>query len=187
MRIISGRFKNKKLYFPKNLNTRPLKDNVRENIFNILKHSTKIDTKIKNSHVMDLYAGIGSFGLECLSRDASEIVFVENNSDALIDLKKNIKNLKVENQSTVFSEDIFDFFKKTDAKKKFDIIFLDPPYSSKGYMKIINFIKKKEIVNKKHILVIHREKDSEKFLDNQLNIIENRIYGRSQIFFGQLF
>ena len=54
-------------------------------------------------------------------------------------------------------------------------------------MKIINFIKKKEIVNKKHILVIHREKDSEKFLDNQLIIIVIRIYGRSQIFFGQLF
>ena len=49
MRIISGKFKNKKLYFPKNLKTRPLKDSVRENIFNILEHSNNIEIKIKNS------------------------------------------------------------------------------------------------------------------------------------------
>jgi len=66
MRIISGKFKNKKLYFPKNLKTRPLKDSVKENIFNILNHSNNINIEIKNSNVIDLYAGTGSFGLECL-------------------------------------------------------------------------------------------------------------------------
>ena len=81
MRIISGRFKNKKLYFPKNLNTRPLRDSVRENIFNIIEHSKKIEVKIKNSNILDLYAGSGSFGIECLSRGASIMTFVENNSN----------------------------------------------------------------------------------------------------------
>ena len=92
MRIISGRFKNKKLYFPKNLNTRPLRDSVRENIFNIIEHSKKIEVKIKNSNILDLYAGSGSFGIECLSRGASIMTFVENNSNTLLDLKKNIRN-----------------------------------------------------------------------------------------------
>ena len=68
MRIISGKFKNKKLFFPKNLQTRPLKNSVRENIFNIIEHSNKINTSFKNSNVLDLYAGSGSFGLESLSR-----------------------------------------------------------------------------------------------------------------------
>ncbi len=90
MRIISGSFKNKKLNFPKNFKTRPLKDGVKENIFNIIEHSNKIDVKIKNSQVLDLYAGIGSFGLECVSRGAKKISFVENDKDALTNLKKKI-------------------------------------------------------------------------------------------------
>ena len=88
MRIISGKFKNRKLHFPKNLKTRPLKDSVRENIFNILKHSNKIEIQIKNSSIVDLYAGTGSFGLECLSREASNVFFVENDKEALENLKK---------------------------------------------------------------------------------------------------
>ena len=66
MRIIRGRLKNKKLNFPINFKTRPLKDRVRENIFNILEHSTSFGTDIKNSFVLDLYAGIGSFGIESI-------------------------------------------------------------------------------------------------------------------------
>ena len=75
MRIISGKFKNKKLHFPNNLKTRPLKDSVKENIFNILNHSNNINIEIKNSNVIDLYAGTGSFGLECLSRGTSRVFF----------------------------------------------------------------------------------------------------------------
>ena len=188
MRIISGKFKNKKIYFPKNLNTRPLRDIVRENIFNIIEHSKKIKVKIKNSNILDLYAGSGSFGLECLSRGASEITFVENNSNTLLDLKKNIINLKIEKQSHIFSEDVFDFCKKKNkVKKKYSIVFLDPPYDDYKYNEILNLVKKNDILNLKHICIFHREKNSEKFSNNKINIIENRIYGRSQIFFAELF
>ena len=93
MRIIGGKLKNKKLHFPENLKTRPLKDSVRESIFNILSHSNNVDIDIKNSEVLDLYAGTGSFGLECISGDASEVIFVENEQDALINLKKILKIL----------------------------------------------------------------------------------------------
>ena len=58
MRIIGGKFKNKKLFFPKNLKTRPLKDSVRENIFNILNHSNSIDINIKESNILDLFSGL---------------------------------------------------------------------------------------------------------------------------------
>ena len=98
MRIISGNFKNKKLFFPKNFKTRPLKDSVRENLFNILEHSNDFEIKIKNSYVMDLYAGAGSFGFECLSREASQVYFVEKDPDALINLKKILKILKFKNK-----------------------------------------------------------------------------------------
>ena len=62
MRIISGFLKGKKINFFKNQTTRPLKDSVKENIFNILKHSKLIKVEIENSNVLDLYSGIGSFG-----------------------------------------------------------------------------------------------------------------------------
>jgi len=187
MRIISGKFRNKKLYFPKNLKTRPLKDSVRENIFNILEHSNNIEIKIKNSSVLDLYAGVGSFGLECLSREASQTFFVENDEDALINLKKNVKDLKVENQTTVYFMNVLKFIQNSNLKRKIDLIFLDPPYKNNDYMEVIKIIKEKDILNKKHIIVLHREKDSSDSLTKNLDITENRIYGRSEIFFLKLF
>ena len=77
--IISGFLKKKKINYLKNFKTRPLKDSVKENIFNILIHSKKINIKIENSKVLDLYSGVGSFGIECISRGAKMVTFVENN------------------------------------------------------------------------------------------------------------
>ena len=67
MRIISGELKGKKLSEPLDKSTRPLKDMVRESIFNILDHSNKVSAKIHNAKVLDLFSGTGSFGIECLS------------------------------------------------------------------------------------------------------------------------
>ena len=84
MRIVGGKFKGKKIFYIKSNITRPLKDSVKENIFNILNHSNEINIKIENSYVLDLYSGIGSFGLECISRGSKEVTFVEKS--------KSIKN-----------------------------------------------------------------------------------------------
>ena len=73
MRIIAGRLKGKTIIFLKSLNTRPLKDSVKENIFNIISHSNLIDVKLNNSKILDLYSGIGSFGLEAISRGANKV------------------------------------------------------------------------------------------------------------------
>ena len=63
MRIISGIFKGKKLYQPKDAFTRPLKDLTKESLFNIIVHSNKFNGKIKDANILDLFSGIGSFGL----------------------------------------------------------------------------------------------------------------------------
>ena len=131
MRIISGRFKNKKLYFPENLKTRPLKDSVRENIFNIIYHSNKVDIDIRKSYVLDLYAGCGSFGLECISREASKVIFVENDNENIKNLKKNIKSLNSENKTALYAQDVSKILNSLNLeteKDKINIIFLDPPY-----------------------------------------------------------
>ena len=68
MRIISGIFKGKKILEPKDNKTRPLKDMVKESIFNIINHSNKFNIELNNAKILDLFSGVGSFGLECLSR-----------------------------------------------------------------------------------------------------------------------
>lgn len=187
MRIIRGRLKNKKLNFPINLKTRPLKDRVRENIFNIIEHSNKIDVRVKNSQILDLYAGVGSFGLECISRGAKKIFFVENDKDALINLKTNVGLLKVEQQTEIFSINIINFFKNLKSLDKFDIVFLDPPYKNNHFYNFLEILDKKKILNKRHVVLLHRDKNSNKDDVKKFNVVENKIYGRSEIFFLKLF
>tara|TARA_B100001029_G_C15024163_1_gene432500 strand:+ start:528 stop:1097 length:570 start_codon:yes stop_codon:yes gene_type:complete len=188
MRIISGKFKKQNIFFPKNTKTRPLKDSVRENIFNILEHSRKFNIQIKNSNVLDLYSGSGSFGFEALSRFASKISFVENDIDAIQNLKKNIKNFKLKNYETsLYEQDVFDFFEDLTLNMKFDIIFIDPPYAEDKFLNLIKIIYKKQILSKNHIIILHREKKSfENFDLEELSILENKVYGRSLIIFFKL-
>ena len=95
MRVISGIFKGKKILQPKDHVTRPLKDLTKESIFNLIKHSKLINIKLENSSILDLFSGVGSFGLECFSRGASLVTFFENYEDVLSVLKKNIDSLKI--------------------------------------------------------------------------------------------
>jgi 16S rRNA (guanine966-N2)-methyltransferase len=83
MRIISGNFKGKSILEPKDQETRPLKDLTKESIFNIILHSNKFDVQIENSSVLDLFSGVGSFGLECMSRGSAHITFIENYKNVL--------------------------------------------------------------------------------------------------------
>ena len=132
MRIIGGNFKGKKILEPKDKETRPLKDLTKESIFNIINHSKKFKIKLENSKVLDLFSGVGSFGIECLSRGVKEVIFVENYSVVLPILKKNLSNLKSINNYQIIEKDIY---KNSDLfllNKKFDIIFLDPPYKDKN-------------------------------------------------------
>ena len=88
MRIIGGYYRGKKIILPIDKKTRPLRDIVKESIFNLIEHSKKIDIKIKDSYVLDLFAGSGSFGIECISRGARKVTFIENYSKILNILKK---------------------------------------------------------------------------------------------------
>ena len=91
MRIIAGNLRGSSLHITKNKNTRPLKDLARESIFNLLTHSNKVVSKLEKSSILDLYAGTGSFGLECLSRQSKYVCFVEKDKSALQVLEKNIE------------------------------------------------------------------------------------------------
>ena len=99
MRIIAGKLKGTTLYMTKDKKTRPLKDLTRESIFNLLSHSNKISLQLKESNILDLYAGTGSFGLECLSRQAKNVCFIENENSAFEILEKNIEKMKIKKKN----------------------------------------------------------------------------------------
>ena len=184
MRIISGKHKGKSIDFRKNNITRPLKDSVRENIFNILVHSNEIRINLLKSNVLDLYSGIGSFGLECISRGAKKVTFVEENIDSLNILKKNLLMLAIEKYTNVIEKKI-ELFLEESKNIKFNIFFLDPPFADENYFFNLELIKNRKIFEEDHIVIIHREKRSKENFGNILHIIETKQYGRSKIFFGK--
>ena len=183
MRIISGSFKGKNLNYLKNFTTRPLKDIVKENIFNIINHSNLIKIEMKNSSVLDSYSGIGSFGLECISRGAKKVSFVEENKEATKILEKNIIQLSVMNKSKVYRGKMENYF-DTNKKEKFNLIFFDPPFADNKFIKNLNLIKKNLMFHPNHLIIIHREKNAKDNLNDFINIIIEKKYGRSKIFFG---
>lgn len=184
MRIISGSLKGRKIQLLKNSLTRPLKDSVKENIFNILEHSNSIKINIKNSNVLDLYSGVGSFGLEAISRGASKATFIERDVSAFRVLSKNISKLSITNKAIILNDNIENFLNKK-LVEKFHIFFLDPPFIDFEFLKNLELIKKNKLYEKNHIVIIHREKRTNDSYSNILNIIDKKKYGRSKIIFGK--
>ena len=183
MRIISGLYKGKKILEPKDKQTRPLKDLTKESIFNIINHSNKFKINVSNAIVLDLFSGVGSFGLECLSRGVNEVIFVENYLGVLPILKKNLSNLKTIENYSIIEEDVFNENFLSNLKKSFDIIFLDPPYKMKNISELLNKIRIFKLLNNNGIIILHRHKDEEENLPINFKIVENKKYGISKIMF----
>ena len=185
MRIIGGKNKGRKINLPIDKKTRPLRDIVKEAIFNLIENSNKFNIKIKNSIILDLFSGSGSFGLECFSRGAKSITFLENYEIALKILKKNIFNINANDYCKIIEIDCFNYFKNINKfSNKFDIIFLDPPYDEKKINELIDKIKEEKILKDNGIIIIHRHKKDEIIISSKLNILDSRMHGISKIIFG---
>ena len=156
MRIISGTFRGKKILEPKDIRTRPLKDLTKESIFNIINHSKKFKINLGNSNILDLFSGVGSFGIECLSRGVKFVIFVENYNKVLPILKKNLDNLKTVKNYEILKKDINNKNTLLTLNKKFDIIFLDPPYKDKNLISIFSIIDEGNILSENGLIILHR-------------------------------
>ncbi len=125
--IIAGKYRGRKLFDMKDIHVRPTQAKVRKSVFQILEPFTDLE-------VLDLFAGVGTLGLEALSRGASSVVFVEKNRRAVNVLEKNC-TLFTDTKKEVFSADALHFLARY-RDRKFDIIFADPPYQDADYPKI---------------------------------------------------
>jgi len=125
MRIIAGKYRGRKLLPPEGDLTRPITDRVKQSLFDILQ------PRIEGSRVYDCFAGTGSMGLECLSRDATAVTFFEADRSALSRLQRNIEAIEEKDRATIVRGDLFQWFDRQAAltdEARIDLVFLDPPY-----------------------------------------------------------
>jgi 16S rRNA (guanine966-N2)-methyltransferase len=125
MRVIAGQKRGMNLFSPKGNVSRPITDRVKESLFNVL---YKYDLPAEKT-VADLFCGVGSLGIEALSRGARFATFVEKDPKIITVLKKNIEKAGFVRESLVLRADAFKIGTPVD-KRKYDLIFVDPPYSA---------------------------------------------------------
>ena len=191
MRIISGTAKGRKIQSPKNEGritekgeikaTRPTLDRVKESMFNILGH------KVYDAVVLDMFAGTGSLGLECASRGANKIVFLERFKETYDILLENVNNLGFTSVSKVYMKDSYEFIKSlASSGEKFDIIFVDPPYLNHMVDRAVKLIAEFDLLNADGVIVTKYDKEEPIFRpEEKYELVDERKYGNTIIAFYQ--
>jgi len=176
MRIISGTYGGRRLSPPKNITARPTTDFAKESLFNLL--NNRID--FEGIDVLDLFAGTGGIGIECVSRGAREVTAVE-----IAHVQQNwiiscCKQLGIRNLS-VIRGDVFKFLSA--CRTKYDLIFADPPYALEQLPTLPDLILGQDILKEDGWLVIVHGKDTN--FTSHLRHVETRTYGSVHFSFFQ--
>lgn len=152
MRIISGKYKGRRINPPKNLPVRPTTDMCKEALFNILNNNFNF-TELR---ILDLFAGTGSISYEFASRGAEPITSVDGDMGCVTFIKKTAKEFDMD--ITAIKSDVFKFLEK--SKANYDIIFADPPYGmeQKDFEKIVALIFENAILNEEGMLIVEHSK-----------------------------
>jgi len=148
MRVITGTARGRRLKTPEGMDIRPTTDNVKESIFNIIQFD------IEGRRVLDLFAGTGQLGIECLSRGASEVVFIDSSREAIKIVKENLKTCGF--NAPVLQLDAVNYLK---ACGKFDLIIVDPPYDSPVYDTVLETINSVDILSDGGIIICESRRE----------------------------
>ena len=182
MRIISGKFRGRKLIKFNKEGIKPTTDKMRESIFNIVISYLKINEKknnlpLENFNVLDIFAGTGALGLEAISRGAEKVTFIEKTRDNLRVLYKNTDLLEIKEKVKIIKKSIRNVKK---IEGQFDLIFMDPPYQmdliiKKTLKKVLDF----KIIKKKTVIVLEHAKKKKIVIPKEYEIIKEKNYGNS--------
>lgn len=179
LRVISGKIRGLKLDTPKNQDVRPTTDRVKESLFNI------INPYIRQSNILDLFAGTGSLGIECLSRGAKNCVFVDKSRDSINIVRSNVKKARVENESTILNIDFKGALKRLSVQnQKFDVIFMDPPYYENMFIDCLKNIDELNLLCEDGIIVV--EHDTKDLFEDKVGRLEktrDKKYGNTTLTF----
>lgn len=148
MRVITGTARGKRLKEPSNYDIRPTTDKVKESIFNIIQFD------IEGRRILDLFAGTGQLGIECLSRGARSATFVDQSREAVSIVKENLKSCGFEGR--VINDDSIAFLNRGE---KFDIILIDPPYATNLAEKALEIINSVDILAEGGIIVCESSRE----------------------------
>jgi 16S rRNA (guanine(966)-N(2))-methyltransferase RsmD len=168
MRIISGKYRGRKINAPKNLPVRPTTNFAKESLFNILTTQYSVEDKV----ILDCFAGSGNMSFEFLSRGAKDVYGVDMSAKCIKHLIQTSKEWETENFKAI-KRDAVKFVKN--AKIKFDIIFADPPYNWPHYHEFINTVFEKDLLTQKGLLIIEHDKTHQ--FKTVPNFVEERTYG----------
>lgn len=176
MRIISGKHRGRKIESPTSDSVRPTTDRVKENVFNIIREY------IPESICMDLFAGSGGLGFECISRGANYVYFVDSNKDSIRNIQQTAKSLN-EKPYIIFSDYNIALKNLQNQGIKFDVIFIDPPYHSMLAEYAIDKITQFDMLNEGGIIVWESLKELNKPQNYKCKYthIDTRVYGEIQI------
>ncbi len=177
VKIIAGKYKSRVLNTLDGLNTRPMTSRMKESIFNT------IGPYFDNDVVLDLFGGGGALSLEALSRGASFAYINEKAYDALKIIKKNVESLKANDDVRILNSDYKVALKMlANDKKKFDIIFLDPPYRMNIVSEIVDFLVTNDMINEKGIIICQYVSGNYKPIETEiLKVIKNFSYASSEV------
>lgn len=177
MHILTGRFCGQPIRFKANPSLRPTSDKVRQAIFNMLKGS------LENKKVLDLFGGTGAIGIEALSCGASEVTFVEIEKKQATKISENLEALGVDSQACVLSMDAIQAINLlSEDGKKYDIVFLDPPYEKDLGLKAVRALAASKILNEGSLVFLECEKRHEALESaGSLKAIKIKIYGDTKI------
>lgn len=171
MRIISGKYKGKRLTAPKKLPVRPTTDMAKEGLFNILNNRYYLD-ELK---VLDLFSGTGNISFEFASRGTEEITAVDSFPGCVQYISKTAKELDF--SIAPIKSDVFKFLERT--PEKFNLIFADPPYSFEltQFLTIADLTFQNELLLEDGLLVIEHSDQTD--LSQNAHFVESRKYGGS--------
>lgn len=174
MQITGGYLKSRKIISPKSENVRPTLSKTRESVFNILMNLKDFE----ESSFLDVFAGSGIMGIEAVSRGFRETAFVERDKKTFYLLKENLKLLNIE--SKLYHGDALRLLKKIPSS--YDVIYIDPPYQSGLYNKLLIIIKESSVLSAAGIVVLEHLED-EVLQTEGFEIIKQKKYSDKMISF----
>lgn len=177
LRIIAGKYRNRLIEQPVRNTTRPTIDRVREAIF------SSIQFDIEDKTFLDLFSGSGSFCLEALSRNAKSAICIEKDINAFLILNKNKKALNEENLLS-YNTDAITYLTRMNNKRKFDFIYLDPPFIEiKLLLECLNIIHKEKILNEDGLILVETNEKNLNIDLSKFEVMKCKKYGKIYIYY----
>ena len=179
MRIITGRARGIKLNTLEGENTRPTSERAKEAVFSMIQFD------LEGREVLDLFAGSGQMGLEAVSRGAASATFIDKSKDAARVISQNMEKTKLSEFCRLFNSDVNDFIRVTKGRKKYDVVFIDPPYALRAVVPTLKALLDADMLKPTSIIVCESEEadifEADAAFADKFEVLKHAKYGMAHI------